>query len=169
MACELALVSALPAIDQLVLQADIFFTRGTGLLSRLIRFFTRGIGESRRPRLIPHAVFLLTLLPPQASTLSAQSEKDVATLEEAEALCRAGRVKKADQGLPVVTVSRQLPRCCAVTVVPASVVSLIATVPRGLRASSGDGLFSRRGGRGANAMSAPTWNLERGMSIPPRS
>ena len=27
--------------------ADIFFTRGTGLLSRLIRFFSRGIGEAR--------------------------------------------------------------------------------------------------------------------------
>ncbi len=28
-------------------RADIFFTRGSGLVSRLIRFFTRGIGESR--------------------------------------------------------------------------------------------------------------------------
>ena len=28
-------------------KVDIFFTRGTGILSRLIRFFTRGIGESR--------------------------------------------------------------------------------------------------------------------------
>ena len=48
MASEPAPVSALPATDQLVLQrADIFFTRGTGLLSRLIRFFSRGIGEAR--------------------------------------------------------------------------------------------------------------------------
>ena len=48
MASELPLVSALPATDQLVLQrADIFFTRGTGLLSRLIRFFSTGIGEAR--------------------------------------------------------------------------------------------------------------------------
>ena len=96
MASELALVSALPATDQLVLQrADIFFSRGRGLLSRLIRFFTRGIGEVCDPRLIPHAVFLLTLLPSQANMLPAQSEKDVATLEEAEALCQAGSVKKA--------------------------------------------------------------------------
>ena len=48
MASELALVSPLADRDQLVLQrADIFFTRGTGLLSRLIRFFSRGIGEAR--------------------------------------------------------------------------------------------------------------------------
>ncbi len=48
MASELALVSPLPDRDQLVLQrADIFFTRGTGILSRLIRFFSRGIGEAR--------------------------------------------------------------------------------------------------------------------------
>ena len=96
MASELALVSALPATDQLVLQrADIFFTRGTGLLSRLIRFFARGIGEVRGPRLIPHALFLLTLFPSQANMLSAQSEKDLATLNEAEALCGVGSVKKA--------------------------------------------------------------------------
>ena len=30
-----------------LLPADIFFTRGRGVLSRLIRFFSRGIGESR--------------------------------------------------------------------------------------------------------------------------
>ena len=30
-----------------LLPADIFFTRGRGMLSRLIRFFSRGIGESR--------------------------------------------------------------------------------------------------------------------------
>ncbi len=85
MASELALVSPLPASDQLVLtRADIFFTRGTGLLNRLIRFFTRGIGESRSPRLIPHAVFLLTLLPSQANMLPAQSEKDVVEPSERE-------------------------------------------------------------------------------------
>ena len=43
-----------------------------------------GIGVSRRPRLIPQTVFLRTLLPPQASPLSAQSEKAVATLNEAD-------------------------------------------------------------------------------------
>ena len=66
-------------------------------MSRLIRFFTRGIGEVCDPRLIPHAIFLLTLLSSQANMLPAQSEKDLATLEEAAALCRAGSVKKAQK------------------------------------------------------------------------
>ena len=96
MASEPIQVSPLPVTDQLVVQrADLFFARETGLLSRLIRFFTRGIGESRHSWLIPYAVFLLTLLPSQANMLPAQSEKDIATVEEAEDLCRAGKAKKA--------------------------------------------------------------------------
>ncbi len=64
---------------------------------RAYPFFTGSLWESRRFWLIPHAVFLLTLLPSQAGILSAQSEKDVATLEEAESLCRAGSKKKAEK------------------------------------------------------------------------
>ena len=51
----------------------------------------------------------------------------------------------------VVTLPRQLPRCCAVTGVPASVGSLIGNVPGGLRAGPGDDLPRRRVDRGANA------------------
>ena len=58
-ASELALVSPLPVTDQLVLQrADIFFTRGTGLLSRLIRFFTRGIPVGEESFLFDSTVFV---------------------------------------------------------------------------------------------------------------
>ncbi len=46
---------------------------------------------------------------------------------------------------------------CAVTGVPASVVSLTDAVPCGLRAGLGDVLCRRRADRGANAMSAPTF------------
>ena len=44
-------------------------------------------------------------------------------------------------------VPRQLPRCSAVTGVPASVVSLTGTVPYGWRAGPGDDLSSSPGGQ----------------------
>jgi hypothetical protein len=36
-----------PAVSEILEPADIFLTRGRGFLSRAIRFFSRGIGESR--------------------------------------------------------------------------------------------------------------------------
>ena len=76
--------------------------------------------------------------------------------------CCAVTFVPVNQRLLAATFARQLRRCCAVTFVPAAVVSLIGNFARGFWAGPGDDLSRRRAGRGANANERATWKVERG-------
>ena len=79
------------------------FKTAKNCVNEFLRFAEMALPEAfpkeewGRSWLIPQVVFLLILFSSPPNMLPAQSEKDVATLEGAEALCRAGSVRKAQK------------------------------------------------------------------------